>query len=95
MRSDESRGVDFQFGGGKLELRATTAQVGESEATLIVSYDGPGLTITLDPKFVIDFLKVLPAESMLIFEAMDGTGPAVLSTDDGYQYVIMPLSRDR
>lgn len=95
VTSDESRGVDFKFGGGKLELHANTAQVGESEASMIVAYDGPGITITLDPRFMIDFLKVLPADRTIIFEAMDGSGPAVLSTDDGYQYVIMPLSRDR
>ncbi|MGC4006411.1 MAG: DNA polymerase III subunit beta [Pirellulales bacterium] len=95
VTSDESRGVDFHFGDGKLRLNANTAQVGESESSLIIAYDGSELGITLDPRFLVDFLKVLPGESTITFEAVDGTGPAVLTTDDGYSYVIMPLSRDR
>jgi len=95
VTSEESRGVNFHFGGGQLKLNASTAQVGESEVAQVIAYDGPEIDISLDPRFVIDFLKVLHTEATMLFEVQDGTGPGVLSVDDGYAYVIMPLSRDR
>jgi DNA polymerase-3 subunit beta len=38
---------------------------------------------------------VLDAEKTFTFEAKDAESAAVCRTDDGYGYVIMPLSRDR
>jgi DNA polymerase III subunit beta len=95
VTSEESRGVDFKFADGKLKLNATTAQVGESEVEQLISSDVPEITITLDPRFVIDFLKVLGSDKAVTLEIQDGSGPAVFSTDDGYSYVVMPLNRDR
>lgn len=95
VTSDESRGVDFTFGDGMLVLSGRAAEVGQSRVELPISYDGEELGITLDPKFVIDFLKVLDADKTFKFEAQSGESAAVCSTDDGYGYVIMPLARDR
>ncbi len=79
----KSRGVDFKFGGGKLELHANTAQVGESEASMIVAYDGPGITITLDPRFMVNFLKVLPLDRTIIFRSDERQRPRGVEHDDG------------
>ncbi len=95
VTSDESRGVDFTFGDGMLVLSGRAAEVGQSRVELPISYDGEEMGITLDPKFVIDFLKVLDASKTFKFEAQNGESAAVCSTDDGYGYVIMPLARDR
>ncbi|MBX7073775.1 MAG: DNA polymerase III subunit beta [Pirellulales bacterium] len=95
LTSDESRGVDFTFGDGKLTLAGKAAEAGQSRVELPIAYDGSELSITLDPRFVIDFLKVLdPAKSFTI-EIKDAESAAVCSTDDGYGYVIMPLARER
>lgn len=93
--SEESRGVDFTFGEGMLVLSGRAAEVGQSRVELPINYDGQELTITLDPRFVIDFLKVLDADKTFIFEVKDAESAAVCRTDDGYGYVIMPLARDR
>ncbi len=95
VTSEESRGIDFTFGGGSLVLAGKAAEVGQSRIELPTGYDGPEITITLDPRFVIDFLKVLDAEKTFTLELKDGESAAVCSTDDGYGYVIMPLARDR
>jgi DNA polymerase-3 subunit beta len=93
--SEETRGVDFTFGDGMLVLAGRAAEVGQSRIELPIGYDGAQLTVTLDPRFVNDFLKVLDPEKTFKFEARDSEGAAVCRTDDGYGYVIMPLSRDR
>ncbi len=93
--SEESRGVDFGFSSGKLVLTAQAAEVGQSRVELPISYEGGELTITMDPRFVNDFLKVLDAEKTVTIDVKDGDSAALFTTDDGYGYVVMPLARDR
>lgn len=95
VTSEESRGVAFTFGDGMLVLAGKAAEVGQSRIELPIGYNGPELSVMLDPRFVTDFLKVLDAEKTFTFEAKDAESAAVCKTDDGYGYVIMPLSRDR
>ncbi len=95
VTSEESRGVDFTFGDGQLTLNARAADVGQSHVELPVSYQGPGVSITLDPRYLSDFLKVLGPDQNFTLELKDAASAAVCHTDDGYGYVIMPLARDR
>jgi DNA polymerase-3 subunit beta len=76
-------------------LAGQTAEVGQSRIELPIAYDGPSISITLDPRFVNDFLKVLEPEKAFTIDLQDSDAAAVCSTDDGYGYVIMPLARDR
>lgn len=91
----ESRGVDFTFADGTLKLEASTAEIGESQIELPIAYDGEPITLTMDHRYLADFCKVLDNETNIIMEIQSGASPALLSTDDGYQYVIMPMARDR
>jgi DNA polymerase III subunit beta len=95
VTSEESRGIDFTFGEGTLVLAGQTAEVGQSRVELPIAYVGQPISITLDPRFVGDFLKVLEPEKSFTFDLQDSDAAAVCSTDDGYGYVIMPLARDR
>ena len=61
---------------------------------LPIGYDGDEITIKLDPRFLVDFLKVLEAEQTFTLDLQDGESAAVATTG-GYGYVIMPLARDR
>jgi DNA polymerase-3 subunit beta len=94
VTSEETRGVDFTFEAGTLVLSGRAAEVGQSRVELPIGYDGPSISITLDPRYVNDFLKVLDAEKTFTFELKDAESAAVCMTDDGYGYVIMPLARD-
>jgi len=95
VTSEESRGIDFVFGAGSLVLVGRTADVGQARVDLPIGYDGPSISIMLDPRYVNDVLKVLDPESTIHLDLQDGESAAVVATDDGYGYVIMPLSRDR
>jgi DNA polymerase-3 subunit beta len=91
----ESRGIDFTFADGTLKLEASTAEIGESQVELPIAYDGEPITLTMDHRYVADFCKVLDNETGFIMEIESGAAPALLTTDDGYGYVIMPMARDR
>jgi DNA polymerase-3 subunit beta len=95
VTSEESRGIDFTFADGSLVLAGKAAEIGQSRVELPIGYDGREITITLDPRFVIDFLKVLDADKTFTIELKDADSAAMCTTDDGYAYVIMPLARDR
>jgi DNA polymerase III subunit beta len=95
VTSEESRGVDFTFGEGKLVLAGRAPERGQSRIELPVAYDGPAVSISLDPRFFNEFLKVLESESTFTLELKDAESAAVCRTGDGYAYVIMPLARDR
>lgn len=91
--SENRRGVDFQFVEGRLEMVGHGGELGESRVELPIAYDGPELRIRLDPRYVGDFLKVLEPDQNVVFDVRDGETAAVCTTDDGYAYVIMPLSQ--
>ena len=95
VTSEESRGVDFTFGDGKVVLAGRAAEKGQSRVELPIAYDGASVAITLDPKYMNDFLRVLDPEKSFTLELKDAESAAVAVTDDGYSYVIMPLARDR
>jgi DNA polymerase-3 subunit beta len=95
VTSDERRGVDFTFGGGKIILAGHGAELGESHIEMPIAYDGADVVITLDPRFLSDFLKVLDPEQTFTIELRDAEGAAVCSTEDGYAYVVMPLAREQ
>ena len=95
VTNEESRGVDFCFGNGKLTLNSKAAEIGQSKVEMPISFDGEELVITFDPRYVADFLRVLSPELHIRLEVIDDENAAVFRTDDDYTYVVMPLSRDR
>lgn len=96
VTSQDSRGIDFTFADGTLTLSAATSDAGQSRVEMPISYTGPAITVTLDHRFVADFLKVLSPEQTIVLEIESSESAAVFNADDGaYGYVVMPLSRDR
>ncbi len=95
VTNEESRGVDFSFAKGLLTLNSQAADIGQSKVELPISYDGEELSITFDPRFVAEFLRVLEPEKQVRLDLIDAESAAVFRTEDAYTYVIMPLSRDR
>src|SRR5205807_2143267 len=95
VTSEESRGVDFEFAPGLMTLSSRAAEIGESKVELPIGYDGAPLVITFDPRYVADFLRVLESEQPVRLELTDSESAAVFRTEDGYTYIVMPLSRDR
>ncbi|MBX3442539.1 MAG: DNA polymerase III subunit beta [Planctomyces sp.] len=94
VTNEESRGVDFAFSGDTLTLSSVGSDVGSSRVELPVSYGGEEITVTFDPKFVADFLKVFDGASPVSLALNDPNGAALLKAEENYQYVVMPLARD-
>lgn len=95
VTSDESRGVDFTFADGSLKLVSESPDAGKSDVELPINYDGKPVTITFDPRYLMDALKALDPEQPITAELIDQRNAAVFKTDDNYTYVVMPLTRER
>jgi DNA polymerase-3 subunit beta len=94
VTDQESQGVDFTFADGTLVLSGRAAEVGRSRIETPIPYDGPKIDLTLNHKYVADFFKVLDPEKTFTLEVVDADSAALFTTDDGYGYVVMPLSRE-
>jgi DNA polymerase III subunit beta len=90
----ESRGVDIRLSTGLMTLMSQGGEIGNSEVDLPIAYDGADFAIRLDPRFIADYLKLLPPESQIDLRLGDDETPAVFVPEDGSTYVIMPLSRE-
>src|SRR5207244_2433988 len=95
VTSEESRGVDFQFGDGVLRLSSQAADVGSSHVELPIDYEGKPVQITSDHRYLTDALKTLDDTVEITAELIDSKNAAVFKTDDRYTDVVMPLARDR
>ena len=91
VTSENKPGVDFTFSDGKLELSGSGAEVGESSVEIPISYNDETITLRLDPKYVIEFLRVFEVEkNITTYLKLDE--PVYWKTDDGYEYIVMPIS---
>ena len=95
VASDESRGVDFSFGNNKATMSIQTAEVGQSDIEVPIEYDGEHMEITMDHRFVTDFFRSLDSRRQFKLYMSDQDTSALFTTDDDYEYVVMPLARDR
>ncbi|MFN9368125.1 MAG: DNA polymerase III subunit beta [Planctomycetia bacterium] len=94
VTSEQSKGVDFSFESGQLVLSGRSAESGESRIELPIDHAGAPVRIKLDPRFMVEFLRVLDAATTVTVELTDAQSACVCRTDDGYGYVIMPLAAD-
>lgn len=92
--SEETRGVDFTFSADKVTLSGQSADVGSSEVEAALAYQGPPMTVTFDPRYLVDALRALAPEAPLVLAMNTPKHPAELTGDEGWRYVVMPLTRD-
>jgi DNA polymerase-3 subunit beta len=81
VTNEESRGVDFAFAGDTLTLSSVGADIGSSRIELPVSYGGDEITVTFDPKFVADFLKVFDSATAVSLNLNDANAAALFRAE--------------
>lgn len=92
--NNESRGIDFKFGDGSVVLQASAADTGQSRVELPIPYTGAPIHLSMDNRYVADFLRVLDPQKSVTVDVVDSESAALFTTDDGYSYVVMPMARD-
>jgi DNA polymerase-3 subunit beta len=94
VTSEQSKGVDYTFTETGITLAGQSAESGESRVQCEILEPGEVCTTKLDPRFVVDFLRHLPADEPFVeVEAVDHTSAVVLRAGD-VRGVIMPLAKE-
>jgi DNA polymerase-3 subunit beta len=91
MTDEESKRVVFAFSKKKLTLQARGAEAGRSRVELPIDFEGKGVEISFDPKFLTDMLRVLEPDTTMTLELSDSRTPALFRIEPDYQYVVVPL----
>jgi DNA polymerase III subunit beta len=92
MTDEESKRVVFTFAKKKLTLVASGQERGRSRVELPLEFEGKGMEISFDPKYVTEMLRVLDPDARLTLELEDGNKPALFRNEAGdYAYVVVPL----
>lgn len=92
MTDEESKRVTFSFSNKKLTLQARGVETGRSKVEMPLEYEGKSVEINFDPRYLVEMLRVLPADAPLVLELTDGASPALFRSGDDYSYVAMPLT---
>lgn len=89
-------GVTLAFADDVLSLRASTADIGESEFSLPVVLTGGAADPSIDPALVNPFLKTLPTEEAVRVDMRDSESTVAIRTSDPrVEFFVMPLSKER
>ena len=95
VTSEQSKGVTYAFSKDGIWLHGQSAEAGESSVTCEIVEAGDKCSVKLDPVFVTEFLRSLPAESdpVVEVEVVDAQSAVVLRVGDNTG-VIMPMAVD-
>lgn len=94
VTSEESRGVDFRFGSNALTLESKSPDVGNSRLDMPIDYDGKSVDITFDPRYLVDALQTIDENTTVSVDLINSKMAALFHTEDRYNYIVMPLTRE-
>jgi DNA polymerase-3 subunit beta len=94
LSSERSRAVRLSLGPGKLDLAASSPDLGEAKESLSAEYQGEPVEIGFNAQYLLDFLGVA-GTSAVSLELKDADSQGMLRPSDAgetdYRYVVMPM----
>lgn len=94
LSSERSRAVKLSLSPGRLDLTASSPDLGEARETLSADYQGQGVEIGFNAQYLLDFLGVAGGSTVSL-ELKDADSQGMLrpaeSEDMDYRYVVMPM----
>jgi DNA polymerase-3 subunit beta len=94
LSSERGRAVRVAVESGKLELSASSPELGEAREVLPIDYSGPGTEIGFNAQYLLEFLQAVGTEQVQL-ELKDAESQGMLrplgETGGEYRYVVMPM----
>jgi DNA polymerase-3 subunit beta len=91
---ERSRAVKLRLEKGELKLSASSTEMGESEDSIEVAYDGEPIQIGFNAQYLIDFIKAAGSAEVKL-ELKDAQSAGQLRPAEGddykYRYIVMPM----
>jgi len=93
--SDErSRAIRVRVASNEVKVHSSVSETGESEESIPVTYDGPGVEIGFNAQYMMDFLRAVGEPQVaFLFKDPNSAGELRPGGDkpENYRYVIMPM----
>ena len=94
LSSERSRAVKLSLGPGKLELTASSPDLGEARESLSVDYGGEPVEIGFNAQYLVDFLGVAGGDQVAL-SLKDAETQGLLrpigQDETDYRYIVMPM----
>jgi DNA polymerase-3 subunit beta len=94
LSSERGRAVRVAVESGKLEVSASSPELGEARESLSIDYAGDGTEIGFNAQYLVEFLQAVGTDEVQI-ELKDAESQGMLKpvgeTDGEYRYVVMPM----
>jgi DNA polymerase-3 subunit beta len=94
LSSERGRAVKLSLEEGRLEVSASSPELGEARESLPLEYAGDAVEIGFNAQYLLDFLGVVGTESVAL-EMKDAESQGLVRPvgEEGgdYRYVVMPM----
>jgi DNA polymerase III subunit beta len=94
LSSERSRAVRLSLASGRLDLAASSPDLGEAKESLPTSYEGAGVEIGFNAQYLLDFLGVAGSATVAL-ELKDAESQGILrpqgEQEADHRYVVMPM----
>ena len=90
MVNDSGESVKLTFSPNNLLIYASSVETGESSESMEIAYEGEEVSVSFNPVYFTDPLKVLEADTINIEFGKQYT-PIKLTGDEGFLYMLMPM----
>ena len=90
--TDGSCFVILKFGDNKLELRASSAEIGDGCDLIEIPFEGESFEMSFNPTFIAEPLRNCDANKIMI-KLNDPASPLTIEGGEGFLYVIMPIRK--
>jgi DNA polymerase III subunit beta len=93
LTEGKNQAVNLEVSDNKLETRVSS-QVGSMEESISVQQVGENVALFINSRFILDFLKILNRETIIIDFHGEG-GPVIfrIPDDDSYLYLVLPIKK--
>ena len=82
--------VRLTFANNNLTINGVSKETGSSEESIEVAYDGEEMSVSFNPSFFLEPLKVMDVDNVNL-EFGKQYSPIKLTGDDGFLYMVMPM----
>ena len=84
--------IRMSFTADRLDLAATTQDVGQATESMDASFDGSDMTVAFNPDYLSDGIDAVGGDDVVL-ETLDALKPAVVKGSDGsaFLYLLMPV----
>lgn len=96
VSTERSPAVKLRLFENSLVVSSFSLERGEASELIVLEYEGEGMSIGFNARYVLDVLTAMPTSNRVLIEFYGDEGPAIFSSNDDqlYRCLVMPMRFD-